>query len=307
MNAKLPVEYMEDPSELTLEEAWTLIEEKAKNLPTKSSTKSRRGSSSSSIELPPAPKRPLSAYLFFCAEKRPEISKEAKSLGSISKELARLWAETSEEDRKPFTKLAESAKAEYVEKKKTWTAECQQLLQKEVSSTSSSANKRVATRSKTKVTNKKASNNNSPKRPLSAYMYFCSEKRPEVSKECKTLGEISKELARRWSVTSPSDRKPYEELATKDKARYEDEKLKVSSSPGGGSPKQQATNKKKKKRGPSAYMLFCAEHRASIVDEDGNKLPLGETTKRLAKMWNECSEDTRSRFMEEAEKQKSLV
>ena len=121
------------------------------------------------------------------------------------------------------------------------------------------------------------------------------------------MGEISKELARRWSVISPSDRKPYDELAAKDKARYEDEKLKVTS----GSTKQQATKnknkKKKKKRGPSAYMLFCAEHRASIVDEDGNKLPLGETTKRLAKMWKECSDDTRSRFMEEAEKQKSLI
>jgi hypothetical protein len=54
-------------------------------------------------------------------------------------------------------------------------------------------------------------------------------------------------------------------------------------------------------------MLFCAEHRAEIVDENDNKLPPGETTKRLAKMWNECSDDVRAKFTAEAAKQKSLI
>lgn len=290
VNAKLPVEYMEDPSELSLDEAWSLIEEKAKNAPVKSSAKGKK--STSNIELPPAPKRPLSAYLHFCAEKRPEVSSGAKTLGSISQELARLWAETSEEDRKPFAELAESGKAEYEEKKKKWNAECQKLLKEEGSSKLTKAPKSNGV-IKTK--------GNPPKRPLSAYMFFCSDKRPEVSKETKTLGEVSKELARRWSLTSPTERKPYEELASKDKARYESEKLKAVSG-SKSSPKNQ-----KKKRGPSAYMLFCAEHRPSIVDENGNKLPLGETTKRLAKMWKECTDDTRAKFMAEAEKQKGLL
>ena len=61
-----------------------------------------------------------------------------------------------------------------------------------------------------------------PKRPLSAYMYFCAAKRPEVSERVKTLGEISKELARLWSETD--DRSEYEDLAAKDKARYVQEK-----------------------------------------------------------------------------------
>merc|ERR1712032_1285751 len=44
----------------------------------------------------------------------------------------------------------------------------------------------------------------------------------------------------------------------------------------------------KKKRSPSAYMLFCASHRSMVVDKNGDKLCLPETTKVLAKMWKEC-------------------
>jgi hypothetical protein len=308
INTKLPEEYMEDPSELPFDEAWSLIQEKAASAP-KSKSSKKKGDT---IELPPAPKRPLSAYLHFCAEKRPEVSSFVKSLGAISKEFARLWAETSEEDRKPYDGLAQAGKASYEEEKKKWKEECQQILKKQ----GGGAKGNRATGNKAKKGSK------FPKRPLSGYLYFCSDKRAEVSAECNTLGETSKELARRWSLVSSSDRKPYEEMAAKDKLRYEMEKMEgVTSLPRTrksaptkkDGPKTSAkknklpSTKTKKKRGPSAYMLFCAEHRAGIVDEDGNRLPLGETTKRLAKMWNECSDDTRSRFMKNAEKEKSLV
>jgi hypothetical protein len=295
---KLPVDYMEDPSELPLDEAWRLIEEKAGSQPKSQKSKGK----GSTVDLQPAPKRSISAYLHFCAEKRPEVSTTVKSLGSISKELARLWRETSEEERKPYDELAKSGKLAYEEAKKKWAAECQIFLKKEAS----------ASGVKASGVSKAAKGSSGPKRPLSAYIFFCGAERAEVSKECSSLGETSKELARRWALTSPMERKPYAEMAAKDKGRYEREKVDGVSleqpvkKNGRKSPAKKKTSTKKK-RGPSAYMLFCAEHRAEIVDENNNKLPLGETTKRLAKMWNECSDDVRAKFTAEAAKQKSLI
>lgn len=299
VNAKLPVEYIEDASELPLDEAWKLIEEKAGQQP-KSKTSRKQASA---IELPPAPKRSLTAYLHFCAEKRPEVSSRVKSLGSISKELARLWGETSQDDRKPYDELAKSGKGAYEEAKQKWAAECQEILKKEGSAPNVKQNR----------VKKAAKGTSGPKRPLSAYLFFCGDKRADVSKECSTLGETSKELARLWALTSPIARKPYEKLAANDKERYEMEKLEgapvkqQAKMKNGTSPTKKKKTATKKKRGPSAYMLFCAEHRGGIVDEKGNKLPLGETTKRLAKMWGECDEKDRERFTAEALKQKSLL
>ena len=298
VNARLPSEYREDPLELPFDEAWQLIEEKEASDPKKGRSKGK-----DSVLLPPAPKRPLSAYLHFCADKRPEVSATMTSLGETSKELARLWAGTSEGGREPYNKLAAAEKAVYDEAKQKWTVECQKIL-------GDGATKFT----RPKGGNIKGEKPSGPKRALSAYIYFCKEKRPDVAKEFKSLGDVSKELARLWSLASENEKKPHEMMAAKDKVRYEKEKLESGSSK---TVKKTATKKskskskktagKKKKRGPTAYILFCSEHRAGIVDEDGNKLPLGETTKRLAKMWKECDDVVRDRFVKEAEKQKVVT
>ena len=41
-----------------------------------------------------------------------------------------------------------------------------------------------------------------------------------------------------------------------------------------------------------------------VVDENGNKLNLPETTKVLATMWKGCDEETRKKFVDRAEIQK---
>ena len=297
VNAKLPADYHDNPSELPLEEAWSLIKEKAGSMPDKAGKRRKSKNEDQASDLPQGPKRPLSAYLHFCAAKRPEVAATAKSLGSISKELARLWSETSEEDRIPYVSLAESGKSAYEEEKKKWIKECQTILAEKDASQSVKANGvEFSTRGKY-----------GPKRPKSAYLFFSSAKRAEVSEKFNSLGEISKELGRRWAATNESDRREYEAMAAKDKVRYEEEKAKakeVNSRAKGKSKKQART---KKKRGPSAYMLFCAAHRDDIVDENGKRLPLGETTKRLAALWKKCDDKTRARFVAEAEKQKALL
>ena len=150
---------------------------------------------------------------------------------------------------------------------------------------------------------KKKPERNLPKRPLSAYMYFCATKRPEVSEKVKTLGEISKELARLWSETE--DRSEYEDLAAKDKARYELEKGALANQNGISNEGSQMT--KTRSRAPSAYMLFCKQMRPTLVDENGEKLPFGDAAKRLGNLWKESDDETRRKFQDLAKGEKKIV
>jgi hypothetical protein len=308
VNAKLPVEYAENPETIPLEEAWSLILEKGGI---------SKAAKAGEIELPTPPKRPKSAYLHFCAEKRPQVAEKVQSLGEVSKELARLWADTS--DRQPYENLAAEEKAQYEQKKLVWQKECQAILDK----------------SSTKSEGKQSPKKPAPKRPKSAYLYFCADKHPHIT--ATSLGDVSKVLARLWAETADAkeERQKYLGLAAADKKRYEQEMLKHNSEVNGNAepkkvngqangkatPKKAAVSKKRavskkpastkasptKKRAPSAYMLFCSENRKTVVDDDGEKLPFGETTKRLAQLWKECDEGVRRRFEDQAAREKQSL
>ena len=71
-------------------------------------------------------------------------------------------------------------------------------------------------------------NPNKPKRPKSAYFFFCDEKRPALLTAAKKSGkvniaEISQKLSALCKSTSESKRKKYHDLNEKDKKRYETE------------------------------------------------------------------------------------
>jgi hypothetical protein len=239
----------------------------------------------------------------------------------VSKRLAELWGSTSTADREEYDSMASLGKSEYQVKKTAWEEECQAITGK----SESSGSKRGA--SKTGQSKSKANPIDAPKRPRSAYIYFCAAKRAEASEKAGTLGEISKEIARMWVETE--DRGEYQALAQVDKTRYEQEKM-IYEGTGGtalvsSNRKQKVTAKSsssttrngssvntpsslpKTPRAPSAYMLFCREYRPTMLDQDGQKLPLGETTKRLASLWKECDEDARAKFQRQAAEEKELL
>jgi DNA topoisomerase-1 len=310
VNAKLPAEYAGNPSGIPLDLAWDLIKEKDG---TSAGGKSSKVSKTKGIVLPTAPKRPLSAYLHFCAAKRREVTETTAKLGEISKKLAKLWAELGDSDREIYLELAATAKEEYIQARARWEQDCQKILNE---SKGSQPTRRM-TMSLTKI-------NEGPKRPLSAYLHFCAAKRPEVATEGRKLGDISKELARLWAVTP--DRSEYEKLAEEDKKRYDREMQQHSQGNRSGTGERTAlqqevhsksataeefaNNKIATVRSPSAYMLFCKEVRPQMIDEKtGEKLPFGEASKRIATMWKECDADVRQRFekMAAEEKERMLV
>ena len=305
VNAKLPFDYVEDPSTLPLEEAWSLIEAKAAT----QAGKNTRRKKIADIDLPPPPKRPMSSYFLFCADKRPEIAGKCSSLGDTSKELSRLWKELADADKKSYIEMAATVKSAYEAEKRKWEKEVQQVGKM-------SKGGRKATNN-TKISSKPI-----VKRPRSAYIYFCSINRSEVSNKFNTLGEISKELGKRWRNLDADAKVKYEIMSNEDQLRYSREKdisgtsssdslnqerqlsLLTKSKKKMPQPSSKSRQTGKKKRSPSAYMLFCKHHRSMVVDENGNKLNLPETTKVLATMWKGCDEETRKKFVDRAEIQK---
>jgi len=106
------------------------------------------------------------------------------------------WRKMSPQERQPFQAMAQKDKQRYDGEMGTFRAAEQQR--------------------------KKAI----PKRPLSAYMWFCSDERPKVRAEMPNarITEIAKELGRRWRQCPPNARAKYQEAAAADKARYQRQK-----------------------------------------------------------------------------------
>jgi len=72
---------------------------------------------------------------------------------------------------------------------------------------------------------RKTKDPNAPKRALSAFFHFCGEERPKVKEVLSdaTVGEMAKELGRRWNDVTDDVKAKFEALAAKDKQRYEKE------------------------------------------------------------------------------------
>lgn len=64
-----------------------------------------------------------------------------------------------------------------------------------------------------------------PKRAISAYLFYASERRPILKKECPEMGfgELTLQIASEWRMMKEKDRKKYNTLAAADKKRYDDE------------------------------------------------------------------------------------
>ncbi|KAI8375027.1 high mobility group box domain-containing protein [Choanephora cucurbitarum] len=68
---------------------------------------------------PSAPKRSLSAYMFFSQEWRDTIKKEnpEASFGQIGKLLGEKWKSMDDEEKKPYIEMAEADKKRYESEK----------------------------------------------------------------------------------------------------------------------------------------------------------------------------------------------
>ncbi|XP_068176947.1 high mobility group protein B2a [Antennarius striatus] len=144
-----------------------------------------------------------------------------------------------------------------------------------------------------------------PKGKMTSYAFFVATCREEHKKKhpgaAVGFSEFSKKCSERWKTMSHKEKVKFEEMAKTDKARYEEEMK-------GYVPPKGVKNKKKKdpnapKRPPSAFFVFCSEHRPKIKEENPGS-SIGDIAKKLGELWSAQTPKDKAPFNAKAAKLK---
>ena len=100
-------------------------------------------------------------------------------------------------------------------------------------------------------------------------------------------------VSRSWNQLTPEERAPWDEMARKDKARFELEKSMYS----GPWKVPNVKDPKAPKRPVSAFLCFSKERRAQ-VKRDGPHMTTTQISAVLARMWKEASEQERQKYVD---------
>ncbi|KEG13890.1 putative high mobility group protein [Trypanosoma grayi] len=150
------------------------------------------------------PKAALSAYILFGNDHRDKIKAESPDMKNteILQRLGKMWADASEAVKEKYKKMADNDKKRF-----------EQELS-EYKKCGGEVYKRGGGKVKTK-------DENAPKRPMSAYIFFANDFR----KKNPNLGvaETAKGAGAAWKNLSEDARKPFNAMAEKDKERYQRE------------------------------------------------------------------------------------
>jgi len=171
------------------------------------------------------PKKPTTGYAFYLKDKRPEFQAKFADLkfGDLSKKIAIAWRALSDTDKKPYADKSAEDKKRYLAQLEIWKQNKKPSTESEESSEDSSPKK--SKKKKKKVVKKKIEG--APKQATNAYMYFQSAQREQIKKEnptLRTLPQMAKKMGEIWKSMNEEEKKPYLELAAKDKIRYENDK-----------------------------------------------------------------------------------
>jgi hypothetical protein len=155
------------------------------------------------------PKKNKSAYIIFGQHVRDQIKAENPGWNpkEISKEMGKRWNAIKEDKSltEEYDKLAKEDKERYLTEKENYVPDDDE-----------------------EEDDKKLKDKNRPKRALSAYMFFCQDKRDFVKSKMPVgthVKDVASELGRQWNEIKNNDKKiaKYVKLALEDKERYTEE------------------------------------------------------------------------------------
>lgn len=127
---------------------------------------------------------------------------------------------------------------------------------------------------------------------MSSYAFFVQTCREEHKKkfpgESVVFAEFSKKCAEKWKMMSDKEKHRFEEMATKDKARYERD---LATMPAGTGKVGRAGKRKKDpnapKRALSGFFFFCNEERPKVRAMYPS-YGVGDIAKEMGKRWEVC-------------------
>ena len=234
---------------------------------------------------PDQPKRPLTSYFLFMQDQRPIVRKKHPALKGteVNTKISELWKTVSTKDKKRYEERALVLKKEWAQKMEEFKTQHPELVPAKKERTG-------------------------PKHPSSNFIFFrkehrvlLKEKHPELSEQ-----ELMKLVGTEWENVKKSEkeRSPYDELARKDRERYEAEKKQAGVVE---EPKPVKKNKKavkeavpevkpkvvaKVRLGTVGYDHFCAELRKELESENPSWTPRRMVTE-LNRRWRALSDTDR--------------
>jgi O6-methylguanine-DNA--protein-cysteine methyltransferase len=109
------------------------------------------------------------------------------------------------------------------------------------------------------------------KKPKTAYAFFMAYAGKKIRKKYPGLDQknVIEKVRKLWSSISPEKKEKFEEMAKKERDRYEQEK-----------------DKGKPRRPPTSFLCFCREKRKQVIEENP-KISFGEISVKLGEMWKE--------------------
>lgn len=153
---------------------------------------------------------------------------------------------------------------------------------------------------------KRKKKKNKVKRPVSAYMWFSKETRPQVAMNKElSFAEIAREVSRQWSELSDEEKKPYQELNAQDKIRYEKDVANAPPPEDDSDEEDQPKKKKKKKnrdpnqpKRPKTAFFFYLDKMRTQIAEQYPEMKMSERSKLLGQMWQKLPQEEKQEHID---------
>ncbi|KAJ9706144.1 hypothetical protein PVL29_001617 [Vitis rotundifolia] len=180
----------------------------------------------------PETKRPSPSYVLWCKDQWNEAKKANPDADfkEISNILGAKWKTISAEEKKPYEEKYQAEKEAYLQivGKEKRENEAMRLLEEEQKQKTAMELleqylqfKQEAVKENKKK--KKEKDPLKPKHPVSAFLLFSKERRAVLLAEDKNVLEIAKIAGEEWKNMTEKQKRPYEEIAKKNKTKYHEE------------------------------------------------------------------------------------
>mmetsp|Transcript_16743 Transcript_16743/g.23644 ORF Transcript_16743/g.23644 Transcript_16743/m.23644 type:complete len:423 (-) Transcript_16743:159-1427(-) len=143
-----------------------------------------------------------------------------------------------------------------------------------------------------------------PKRFKSAFIFFSSAKHPEIREKLAKEGStekvtsVAKIVSEQWKNLPPDERKEWDELARKDKERYEAEKQTYKGPWKIASKDSYKKDPNAPKRPMSAFFAWSNRKRGAMKKSDPS-LKNGDISKLLSVAWKNAPKEEKQKFVDE--------
>jgi len=148
---------------------------------------------------------------------------------------------------------------------------------------------------------------NKPRGKTSSYAYFVSTCREEHKKKhpgtSVNFSEFSKKCSERWKTMSAKEKVKFEDLAKTDKVRFDKEMRTYIPPKGMAKGGKRKKDPNAPKRPPSAFFVFCSDHRGRIKGEHPG-ISIGDIAKKLGELWGKQTPSDKKPYEAKAAKLK---